>query len=486
MKVLLIDPPGIGGNLIGRILGSFGTNKADQLWPPYDLQAIAGYCRQKGYGFKILDANNLRLSWEDIKNSIKSYSPDWVVYLTCFQTFLVDAEVANLAKQVNDIIKTCCISLSMYSVEKPEEKLNDIKSLDYIVWGEAEIPLMKLFAGEQNSRIAGLYYRENSKVYFTGAAPQLENLDDFGIPVHYGLPTRIYRCPLAMRKPITIVNCSRGCVNNCIHCQAGNFQKPLRYRSVNNVLKELEEIRSLGLREIKFYDCSLPTNQKFINELCDAMIENKFNFSWNCNSRADKINPDILIKMKKAGCHTICLGAESAHPHMLKNMNKNETPEQIEHASKLIKKYGLRLFLYTIFGLPGETKETMNYAYHFVRRIEPDFATFGIVVPAPGTPFYRFLKENNYLVKKELAGNDPNALPSFNYPGLSAKEILDFSRLSYRKFYFNSGYILRRLARIRSFHEFYMISTSALSVIRRYAFGSPCNCAGILAKKERD
>ena len=73
---MLIDPPGFMGNAIGRILGSFGTNKADQAWPPYDLQIFAGYCAKNGHEHKILDANNLKLTYAGIEKEIKAYLPD--------------------------------------------------------------------------------------------------------------------------------------------------------------------------------------------------------------------------------------------------------------------------------------------------------------------------------------------------------------------------------------------------------------------------
>ena len=122
MKVLLIDPPGIEGLPVGRVLGSFGINKADQAWPPYDLQVMAGYCIKNGYEAKIIDANNLNLSLKDIKNETKKYNPQWVIFLTCFQTFELDANIARIAKETNPEIKTSCVSLSMFSIENPEEK----------------------------------------------------------------------------------------------------------------------------------------------------------------------------------------------------------------------------------------------------------------------------------------------------------------------------------------------------------------------------
>jgi radical SAM superfamily enzyme YgiQ (UPF0313 family) len=471
-KVMLIDPPGYEGIAIGRILGSFGTNKADQVWPPYDLQSFAGYCKKNGHVFKILDANNLKMSYENVKEEIKKYDPDWVIYLTCFPNFYMDAATAIATKQVSKKIKTACMSLSIFSVESPLKKMTELPDLDYMPWGEPEIVLMKLINGVSAAKITGLYYKDkNGKVRFTGGeSERVLNLDDLGVPVHEALPYNIYKCPLSIRLPMTIVNCSRGCINRCVHCQAGNFHRPLRYRSVKNVLKELDEIKSLGIKEIKFYDCSLPANPHFLHELCQKMIERKYNFSWNCNARAEHIREDFLKLMKRAGCHTIAIGCESYDMNILKKMGKNESPEELERAVRLVKNSGMRVLMYMLFGLEGETEETMKKNYEFARKMKPEFVTFGVVVPAPGTPFHRMVKDKGYLIEKKLELQDANFLPAYSFPSLPAEKIHEFARKSYRGYYLRLAYILMRIRGLRSFTELKMNLTNALSVVKRYCF----------------
>ena len=468
-KIMLIDPPGYMGIAINRIWGSFGTNKADQIWQPYDLQVFAGYCKKEGHDFKILDANNLKLSYGDIKKEIRKYSPDWVVYLTCFPNFRLDAGVARVAKEADKNIKTACISLAIFSVQQPEEEMKRLPYLDYIIYAEPEVPLMKLINGNLPKNVRGVYFRnKKSEIKFSGEASNLINLDELGIPIHSCIPYKMYKCPMAVRLPRAIVSFSRGCINRCVHCQAGSFQRPMRYRSVENVLEELDEIHSLGIKEIKFWDCSLPTNQKFVKELCKRMIEKKYNFTWHCNTRAQFVTPEILKIMKDAGCHTIAIGCESANNQILKNMNKNETIEEIEHAIKLIKKEKMRVLMYLTFGITGETEETMRETYSFAKKMNPEFITFGIVVPAPATPFYSYLKEKGYLIDKKLELQDPNALPAFVYPNLDAEKIHSFTRQAYRKYYFRPVYIFMRVINLRSITELQVSFTNALSVIKRY------------------
>lgn len=469
-KVLLIDPPGFNGLKVGRVLGSFGTNKADQVWPPYDLQIIAGYCKKNNHGYKILDANNLNLTCKEIKNEIEKYAPDWIVYLTCFQTFKLDAKIAVISKQINKRIKTACISLSIFSVQNPAKQMEELPDLDFIIWGEPEFPLIELINGKKPQKVKGVYYRNKGKIKFSGKAEKPKSLDEFGIPVHSCMNYKIYKCPMAIRLPMAVVSCSRGCINQCVHCQAGSFQRPIRYRPIENVLKELDELKSLGVKEIKFWDASLLSNLEFTEELCKKMIEKKYGFAWHCNARAEFVNPKILDVMKKAGCHTVAIGCESSNAEILKNMGKNESPEEIKKAIKLIKKHRMRVLIYMTFGLEGETEKTMKETYNFAKKLNPEFVTFGVVVPAPGTPFYDSLKKKGYLINKDLELQDPNSLPAFSYPHLSPNKIHEFARSAYRNYYFRPAYILMRLNKLRSLDELKISFTNALSVVKRYCF----------------
>ncbi|MCX5657371.1 MAG: radical SAM protein, partial [Candidatus Omnitrophica bacterium] len=271
-----------------------------------------------------------------------------------------------------------------------------------------------------------------------------QNLDEFGIPSHDKVPFRLYKDPLQLRHPMTLVSCSRGCINSCNHCLSV-FQKPLRYRSLENVLKEMRLLKNLGIREIKFFDCALTNDIKWANNFFKALIDERFNFSWTCNARADSLPPDTLRLMKQAGCHTICIGSESANQEILEKMGKNIKISDIESSVRNIKKLKMRVLMYFTFGLIGETHRTMRQSIEFAKRLNPDLVTFGIVVPVWGTRFYDYLDKNKYLMDVDISLYDPNNPPVYNYPHLSSYDIYQTSLKGYREFYLRPSFILKRL-----------------------------------------
>ena len=82
-KVLLIEPPSPNNFNSLRVLGSIGSTKADMIWPPYDHMLIGGLLRKHDiYDFKIIDAQNLNITFPELKKIIKKEMPEIVVFTT--------------------------------------------------------------------------------------------------------------------------------------------------------------------------------------------------------------------------------------------------------------------------------------------------------------------------------------------------------------------------------------------------------------------
>lgn len=447
-KVLLIEPPSPSEFGTIRVLGSMGTCKTDMAWPPYDLMIIGGLLDKNGIKSKIIDANCLRLSYLQVKDIIAEERPEIVIFTVTTPTLDNDVKTAKVAKEVSKDVVTVAVSLAMETVR--ENLLSKYPYLDAYPYHEPELSVLDLIKSDYDPKnVLGIYYREDGMIKKNEPCPKIKNLDDFGIPPHEKVPFKIYKDPLMKRKPMTIVCASRACINHCMHCLAP-FQKPLRYRSVDNVIEELKLVESLGIKEVKFFDCGITNDLDWVNEFCERMISEGIDLTWNCNSRADHLPLDTLELMKEAGCHTICIGAESANQKILDTIRKNETVEQIEEAVKNMKKVGIRTLMYFTFGLPGETKDTMNESIKFAKRLNPDFVTFGIVVPAYGTRFWEYLEKNGYLQDSDESKWDPNSPPAYNYPNLSGDEIYKTATRGYREFYFRPKYILKRLFNLSS------------------------------------
>lgn len=478
MKILLVEPPSASRFGTLRILGSVGTLKADIAWPPYDLMILAGMFKKMKQEVKILDALNLHYNFKRMAQEISAYAPQCVIFTTTVPTMKNDCYTATVVKEINPKILTCAVNLSMPSCRF--DVLERFPDVDLVAYDEPELPLANLVINQLNPEgILGIAYRKGDAIKKNPPQPKPMDLDQFGIPLHGGLPLHIYHDPLMRERPMTIVNCSRGCKGICNHCLS-IFQRPLRYRSVENVIEELRILRGLKVKEIKFFDCGLTNDLVWAKNFFETILKNNFKFSWNCNARADCLPLELLRLMKQSGCHTVAIGSESANDRILSRMKKNLNHEDIALAVERCRKIGMRSLLYFTFGLIGETEETMKESLKFALRVRPDFVTFGIVIPIYGTEFYEYLKQNNYLLTDDESVYDTSRLPPYSYPLLSNQKIYQFSKYAYHCFYLRPDYIFYRLKNIKNWNEIFLNLRNLSALLKRLLLknGTKRDCFG--------
>lgn len=473
MKILLIEPPAVSKFGNQRIFGGNGSNKSDFRKPPLDLMMISGYLRKEGFDNTLLDANASRRTIDDVKGVIRKAYPDVVFFSTSTCTIYKDLLVAKAAKEVNPSVVTAAIGTHVMAL--PEETFKESEYLDVIVysneWEQAALNIAKSLSNLESAD--GIFFRKSGGgIAKTRQQPPVENLDDLGFPAHDKIEKELYRDPTTKRFPKTMVMGQKSCINNCSFCcQPAFFGAPaVRKRSVGHFLEELKWLQELGFKEVMFNDATLTADMRWASALFEGMIRENIDLTWNCSTRADRVNDEILKLMKRAGCHTIAIGMESVDPTVLKNVRKNINAEQIREAVSLIRKHGIDTIVFCVVGFPGETKESIENTISFLKTLDTTFITLGIAVPAPGTDFYKHVEENNYLLTKDWSMYDPMKKPVFSYPWLSADEITHYSAYGLRKFYLRPRYILNRLSKIRSLTEVNTYLNNFIGFLKRYVF----------------
>jgi anaerobic magnesium-protoporphyrin IX monomethyl ester cyclase len=175
----------------------------------------------------------------------------------------------------------------------------------------------------------------------------------------------------------------------------------VRFRSPDNIIQELEQIiRDYGVRYFRFHDDTMTLNKKRLLELCKKMIP--LNIHWRAHTRVDHSDMETLVSMKNAGCDEIGYGIESASPEVLAINNKKIKIEQAKQAIKNAKNAGLRVRLFFIVGLPGETRNTIRKNIEFIDEAHPDGVDISTFIPFPGCDIYE--KSQNYGI--EIQTND--------------------------------------------------------------------------------
>ena len=465
MDVLLMEPPPTNrfGNM--RQFGSIGSYKASIAYPPIDLMKIAGYLRRFGRECSIYDANTLKSTVSEVMDRIDREAPRLLVFTTSTTTIRKDMVLMEKAKEKDrDII---IATFGAHLKGAPFQSLLEHPCLDVAIYGDPEYVVRALVETEYDlNKVGGICFRRGGDLIRNPSHPEVLNLDEYGIAAHDLVDPSLYHDPFARRSPLTITYGQVGCTNQCVYCMSTLYGK-LRTRTVPHFLEELKFVERLGFKEVFFIDCGFTNQKAWTDDLLNAMVKSSLDLTWWCLSRADRLTAQMLSKMKDAGCHSVGVGVESASARILKNIKKNIQIEQVRKAIHLTHKAGLRILLYFQFGLPGETKETMEETLRFALQSGADLVTFGIATPVPGTSFYDFIESQGFFTTSDWNLFDPTLKPVYEYPDLTSNEIFEFSKKAYREFYMRPSFILSKFLKQRSLRDLRTNASNFLLLLRK-------------------
>ena len=166
--------------------------------------------------------------------------------------------------------------------------------------------------------IKGLVWRRGDEIVVNPDRPFIQDLNDLPIPLHHLLPLDKYRMPL-IKGPYAFVVPSRGCPAGCKYCiKHVSYNYAVRLRTAEDIMAELWSLKKLGVNNVMMYADLFTVNREQVMSICRAMIDEKIEMKWMCNSRVDYVDEEMLSLMGQAGCHMISWGIESGSEEILK------------------------------------------------------------------------------------------------------------------------------------------------------------------------
>lgn len=444
MKILLINPPWtIENKSIWSVI--------DSCAPSQGLLYIAGTLLANKHEVSIIDARAEQLDFEELKARLRSMeSPPDFIGLTATTRVINNAlRSAEVCREVFPSAKI--VFGGIHSTLRPEEVLANV-FVDYVVRDEGESAMNELVSGKPLQEILGLSYKVSGQFIHNDRRPFLENLNTLPLLPTHLLPVEKYRPSLGAYKRLPALNLvsARGCPGHCTYCYQ-NFGPRIRYQTAKRLLEEIKALqKNHGIKEISFCDDTFTAVRRNVLDFCQLIIDEKVDITWSCFSRVDCIDREILQMLKRAGCHQVMYGVESADPQILLNINKRINLARVEEVVKMTKEVGINCRLAFMFGNPGETEETMEKTLRYAIKLDPDVAIFNIATPYPGTEMYNWAKKEGYLKTEDWSKyNLSQAI--MELPTVSSGKVEEYYKKAFRKFYFRPGYIFRRLYKISAY-----------------------------------
>lgn len=275
--------------------------------------------------------------------------------------------------------------------------------IDMLCIGEGDeclVELADLMERDRDySRIPNLGFRKDAEIVVNPVRPLNEDLDSLPFPdreLFYQ-----YGCFAGNIYFVAGRGCPFGCTYCCQHAFRSLYKgkgKYVRFRSIENIIRELEEcLQKYNVERIHSEDDLFATDEGWLNDFCDAYRE-RINIPLYCHYRPGTLSDHMIKKLKDAGCKVMYLGIDSGNAQVREHtLNRKVSDEVMLAQAKLIKTYNLELACPSMYGLPGETSEQMLDTFNMLKKIEADYVYATIYYPFYGTELYDLSLKKGYL-----------------------------------------------------------------------------------------
>jgi len=322
MKVLLVDPP-------FQIFMGF-----HRFYYPLGLGYISAVLNIHGHSTKIYDAEhstecrsqhwleasrNYHLyldalskeqcpEWNNFRDMLRTYKPQLVSISVLSVKTPAALRLASICKQFDKNIAV--VVGGDHTTILPYELLQS-KAVDFAVRGEGEYTMLELvenLSKERNNfeQIDGLSYKKNGLIVNNKSRVLINELDALPFPAVESL------FGLENYRPIDlgVVMTSRGCPYSCTYCGIANtLGRRVRVRSIANVISEIKKLnQKYDVTYFSFRDSSFTVDRNRTIDFCNRVMEEDLNIQWECSTRADLLDDDLISKMKSSGCVMIRIG----------------------------------------------------------------------------------------------------------------------------------------------------------------------------------
>jgi radical SAM superfamily enzyme YgiQ (UPF0313 family) len=392
-------------------------------YPPFGSLAVIQALRDAGYDPVFFDIDARRPSFETVVEELRALAPDVVGISAVVSTAY--GYTKRLATTLREILPNARIVVGGNLAASAELLLRRC-GVHVCVAGEGERVIVNLARHFETGRglddaglaaIKGIsYLGPHDEVVFSGyeaAIPAAEFLDpDFTILETSSIVENFFRSPLTRSdfaqdartyephrrdKTMGTVLFTKGCVARCTFCH--RWDRGFRQIPVEKVIdriRHLMERYNVGF--IQFGDENFGSDRKATDELIEKIAP--LDILWKvAGVRARSVDPDLLHRMRAAGCVAVYYGFETGSPDMLKVMEKNLDLSHNLAAARATFDAGLYTIYQLVLGMPGENRRTVGETIAMVNKItefipEPPQKrlSIGYLQALPGTPVYEYAR----------------------------------------------------------------------------------------------
>ncbi len=410
-------------------------------YPPLGILYVSAYLEQEGISNEVFDSTFS--DFDTLSSALLRNKPKIVGVYTNLMTKLNVLRIIKFIKTTSELQKTKII------LGGPEVRYhieNFLRSgADFLVVGEGEESMLELSrfilsgSGQVNnemqdsglSKIQGIaYLSKDGTVVKTEERTLKKDLDSLPLPNRKKINLGLYLEAWKKKHGTSTISVSsmRGCPYTCKWCSRAVYGQSYRRRSAVSVVNELESLQAdYTFDTIWFVDDVFTISHKWLAEFRAEVKVKSLKISYECITRADRMNAQVIDDLKESGCFRVWIGAESGSQKILDAMDRRVKASQVSEMIQLSKQAGLETGTFIMVGYPGETEADLEQTIEHLKSADPDYYTLTLAYPITGTELFQET-ENQFINKTDWAS--------------STDRDIDFKRTYPRRYY---DFAIRRI-----------------------------------------
>lgn len=380
--------------------------KEQQIMKPYaplGILYICSHLRSKGFDVDVFDTTFSRR--EELFNFLRAEKPSLLGIYANLMTRGNVTEILAVASEAGWKTVVGGPEPGAYALEYLQA------GADFVVFGEGEVTMEELMqamrARETDfSNIAGLAFLDDSgQMRQTMPRAQIANLDQQPWPARDAIDIQRYVETWRTHHGTGSVNfiTARGCPYRCNWCSHQVFGQSHRRRDPVFVVDEVEWLLRTYSPDMAWVSDDVFTiNHAWMRAYASEMRRRGLRVPFECISRADRLNAEMLDLLAELGCFRVWIGSESGSQRILDAMERGVKIEQVQNAVKMSRERGIQSGMFLMWGYEGEELDDIEATIRHVSISQPDIFFTTVSYPIKGTPYYK--KVADRLVQLEPWG----------------------------------------------------------------------------------
>jgi anaerobic magnesium-protoporphyrin IX monomethyl ester cyclase len=358
---------------------------------PLGILYICSYLRGKGFNVDVFDTTFSTM--KDLERHLQTEPPS------------VLGIYANLMtrRRVVEILRVARLAGWKTVAGGPEpgaylEEYLDAGA-DVVVIGEGEVTMEELLPALRSTTpsalhtIQGIAFRDEAgRVHRTAPRSQIAELDMHPWPARHAVDVKRYMETWREahgRSSLSFIT-ARGCPYRCRWCSHQVFGMTHRRRKPQCVVDEVEWLISEYQPDMVWIaDDVFTIHHGWLRAYAAEMRKRGLRIPFECISRADRLNPEVVELLAELGCFRLWIGSESGSQRILDAMERGVTVEQVQSGVSMCKSYGIETGMFLMWGYEGEELEDIEATIEHVKRSNPDVFFTTVSYPIKGTPYYQ-------------------------------------------------------------------------------------------------